>query len=100
MKSMKHILWPAVLLMATSSVGFAQNKTTDNYKQDKYVSCRRDKDYGKKYDHDRDKHDHDCDKYGRDHDEYGRDHDKYGRGEERRDYREVSQDSAEQSYGR
>jgi hypothetical protein len=91
MSSMKHILWPAVLLMATTTVGFAQNKVYNSSPKyegydrchDKYEhrdKCDRDHD---KYGCDRDKYDHDrdYDKYGRDHDYdgYDRDHDGYHR---------------------
>ena len=42
MKSMKHILWPAVLLMATSTLGFAQVKTiTNNPTYQKSDDCNR-----------------------------------------------------------
>lgn len=79
MRSMKHILWPAVLLMATTTVGFAHE-----VKQGKYDRCH------DKYEH-REKCDRDHDKYGRDHDKcdrdkYDRDHDKCDRDHDRKEY--------------
>jgi len=92
MLSTKNILWPAVLLMATTTVGFAQNKTYDRYGHchDKYEhKCDRDRDkYGCDHDHDRDG----CD---RDHDRYGRD--KYDHDRDGKEYPENSQGSTESS---
>jgi hypothetical protein len=95
MQSMKYILWPAVLLMATTTVGFAQPKSsnsspTNDFKWENTTttSVAKNKMYtgssdtytmGDKYDPKHDKYE-DRDKYGRDHDKYDRDYD-------RKDYR-------------
>jgi len=105
MKNMKNIIWPAVLLLA-STVGFAQNKQYNNdlkyercHRQDdhrdkcgrnhdpyghdgdgRYDNCRGQYDGGNKYDGGYEKYGHDGhDGYGHDgygHDGYG--HDGYG----------------------
>jgi hypothetical protein len=92
MKNMKNILWPAVLLLATTTVGFAENKGYNNNDHDKYNQCRRDRDYRERCDHDRDKYDRDRHKFERG-DKYGHD---YGQGDGHKEYREVRENLREQ----
>jgi len=85
MKTVKHIVWPAVLLIATTTVGFAQPKAYNgspksDFKQEKYDRCNRKHKDWDKCDHDKD---HRGDRgYDRD------DHD-------RKDYRDNSQSSSQ-----
>ena len=65
MQGMKHILWPAVLLMATSTVGFARN-INENFKFTKKPMETRDYDrHHGKYEDDRH-----CRRFDHDHDEW------------------------------
>ncbi len=84
MKNMKHILWPAVLLLATATVGFAENNSYG-----KYDRCHDKYEHGDKCHRDHDKHCHDKDK--------DRDHDKYGHDRDGKDQREQPLNSTDSS---